>query len=106
MEIVLNANSTLKIKSYTLFKNVFEKDSIVSCEVKVLRKKGRKLKIEEIGASSSDTLGLQIMSLTYKEKEGYEYLEGRWYSKENRHFLMRTGSISLVKIKNNKDNSN
>jgi len=105
LEIALNADSSLKIKSYTLVKDVYEKDSIMICKVNVVRKKGRKLVIEEIGASVADTLGLQTMILTYQEKGGYEYLEGRWYSKLNRN-LRSSGRISFVKIKKYKEGDN
>lgn len=105
LEIELNADSSLKIKSYTLNKDDYEKDSIMVCKVKVLRKKGRRLEIEEIGASVSDTLGLQRMILTYQEKGGNEYLEGRWYSKLVRN-IRSSGRISFMKIKKYKEEVN
>jgi len=105
LEIGLNADSSLKIKSYTLNKDDYEKDSIMVCKVKVLRKKGRRLEIEEIGASVSDTLGLQRMILTYQEKGGNEYLEGRWYSKLVRN-IRSSGRISFMKIKKYKEEVN
>jgi hypothetical protein len=98
LQIGLNTDSSLNIHSYTLFKEYYEKDSIMLCKVKVLKHKENILELEEIDSLSPNRAGLQIMYLAYKKKGDFEYLQGTW--KSGTGGPDGKGRIRFVKLKN------